>query len=556
MGTFKFEPTAQQKDIVAAAKVNDRMKIIAGAGAAKTSTLVLVSDELKEKSLYLAYNKSMAEEAKQKFSQHVDCRTTHSLAYKYEGRKLSHKLNRPKGGYVNVAWTPTEISYYYKVKPIQVDEETFINSLYVSSIAKDIVTKFEHSDYESINKECVSYNTKLDLKEKYGNSYKNKVIKAALNLANKLWRDRIDIDSDVMCSHETYLKLFQLSDITLNEYKVIYMDESQDANFCTISIVMSKFPEAKIIIVGDPKQQIYQFRNSVNALDKFNWKTYTLTKSFRFGEDIADLASTVLRKEFILEGFDKIKSEVGDSLIKDNEVHTEIFRSNANLVERGINLLTSGVSVFIDFDTRDFITKLTSVEALYNEENKKVKHVNIIPYNTFAELLEEAKSDPDLKRLSTIVLDGDVGYYVDTLTSYRKPKNHDVHLITAHRSKGLEWDNVILSDDFPSNYHNDSFVGLNELEENLLYVAVTRAKKKLQYNSTVREIIEHQDKKVSYEDNISVDEFNGCMGHDLVVNKIFNDAIDDEENGDIASVMPLEDLNKEIAFYSCYLGRK
>ena len=173
-------------------------------------------------------------------------------------------------------------------------------------------------------------------------------------------------------------------------------------------------------------------------------------------------------------------------------------------MERGINLLTDGVEVFIDFDTRDFITKLTSVEALYREENKKVKHVNIIPYNTFAELTEEAKNDPELKRLANIVLDGDVGYYVDTLTSYRKPKKYKVHLITAHRSKGLEWDNVVLADDFPSNYSNDSFVGLNELEENLLYVAVTRAKKKLQYNSTVKEILDNQSHKVEYDGNISV----------------------------------------------------
>lgn len=47
-------------------------------------------------------------------------------------------------------------------------------------------------------------------------------------------------------------------------------------------------------------------------------------------------------------------------------------------------------------------------------------------------------------------------------------------ITTAHKSKGLEWDNVELSDDFPDPYFNK-----NDEEKRLFYVAMTRAKKNL-----------------------------------------------------------------------------
>ena len=61
---------------------------------------------------------------------------------------------------------------------------------------------------------------------------------------------------------------------------------------------------------------------------------------------------------------------------------------------------------------------------------------------------------------------------------------------TAHKIKGLEFDQIWLAEDFPSAYSKGRYVGLPEEERNLLYVAVTRAKKVLEYNSTVLEVLE------------------------------------------------------------------
>lgn len=75
---MKITPTKQQKEIIKLAKENSLLKVSAGSGCAKSSTLKLIADEIQEPSLYLAFNKSMATEAKGKFPHHVDCMTTHS----------------------------------------------------------------------------------------------------------------------------------------------------------------------------------------------------------------------------------------------------------------------------------------------------------------------------------------------------------------------------------------------------------------------------------------------------------------------------------------------
>ena len=60
------------------------------------------------------------------------------------------------------------------------------------------------------------------------------------------------------------------------------------------------------------------------------------------------------------------------------------------------------------------------------------------------------------------------------------PEKAELTLVTAHMSKGLEYDTVMLSDDFfaaIASFKNGK--PLDEPELNLLYVAITRAKKTL-----------------------------------------------------------------------------
>lgn len=76
--------TDEQQAVVDATLTNNIVKVIARAGTGKTHTLVAIAEALKpERGIYMAYNKSIALEAKQKFPYYIDCRTVHSLAYMY-----------------------------------------------------------------------------------------------------------------------------------------------------------------------------------------------------------------------------------------------------------------------------------------------------------------------------------------------------------------------------------------------------------------------------------------------------------------------------------------
>ena len=74
--------TAEQERAVELFRTGKSLKITAFAGAGKTSTLRLLAEANRKRGVYLAFNKKIAAEAKDKFPANVDCRTTHSMAWR------------------------------------------------------------------------------------------------------------------------------------------------------------------------------------------------------------------------------------------------------------------------------------------------------------------------------------------------------------------------------------------------------------------------------------------------------------------------------------------
>src|SRR5258708_35488733 len=74
----------------------------------------------------------------------------------------------------------------------------------------------------------------------------------------------------------------------------IRFDEAQDSDGLMLSVLRLQ-KSTQVIYVGDPYQQICEWRGAVNAKELIKAREGALTESFRFGPHFAALASRVLR---------------------------------------------------------------------------------------------------------------------------------------------------------------------------------------------------------------------------------------------------------------------
>lgn len=517
-----FTPTTQQLHIVDLVGKNDFVKIDAGAGAAKTSTLGLCAEQYVEPSLYLAFNKTMASEAAERFPSWVTCKTTHSLAYGVFGRPLNSKLSRPTGRYENVCGTGSEVAKYFKIAMQETVMGKRITAGGIGQAVKETVNNFEYSADESVMLKHVSYSAlkKIGKNDHFDSTFYSAIV---LDYAKKLWTLRINVQSNILCTHDTYLKLYQLSKPNLSQYSTVYLDEAQDTNDCVLDIIKR---QKKVVFVGDQRQQIYGFRGSVNAMQKIDCETGYLTTSFRFGQAVADLANVILgkSKEDGLKGWDQLTTEVFRRQdVMDLPVkHTRLYRTNAALLSDAVVLIGKGQRVNLEIDVKDFLRKLESAVELKMGNMAKVKHEDFLAYDNWKEL-EDENPTGEIGRIYNIIESGSHYQVIGVLTSHKNSNDPDIIMTTAHKAKGREWDCILLADDFPSCFDKDgAFVGLEEMEENLLYVAVTRAKKWLCMNSTCEALL----------DNHELQQVTVQASHSDARADMANFSLEQQENGD------------------------
>lgn len=477
-----LKATQQQEACIAAAKQHDGVVIEACAGAAKTTTLVMIANEIEEPSLYWAFNKAAATEGNERFPSHVQCRTQHSLAYASFGNQMAHKLSRPKGYYKNVGGTGSEIAKLYQLN----GQPGIITAAGVGQLVKATVAAFEQSADDKMTQEHLPM---YDIKKFIEKGAKN-LTPTVFDAARKLWKDRTNLEKDVLATHDTYLKLFQLSKPTLN-FTRIYLDEAQDTTPCVLDIFLRQ-TQAKLVMVGDSRQNIYGWRGSINAMGMVPFNKQQLGQSFRYGQNVANVAMDVLKGKLDIKGFDKVNSIAGQGVVDRTKPYTILYRGNATLLADAVLALEEGQKIAIEIDVRDFVKLLESAQALFDRDLAKVKHERIIPYPDWESMKADFEEDGELKRVGEIIAGYKGRTMIRLLNQYTVPDNPHVIFTTSHKAKGREWDQVVLAEDFPSHYAKDgTYKGLPESEENLLYVAVTRAKKVLDINSTVTEAIEY-----------------------------------------------------------------
>jgi superfamily I DNA/RNA helicase len=481
---MKMELTQEQKDILSYDISDGTVVVKAYAGSGKTFILEKISEKYSTKRiLYLAYNKAIAEEAKSRFPSNVKCVTMHSLAYRKVGA-YSFNLGNPR---------KKEMKDCFETihgRVISWDDCNILQGLY-----KDYLCISDLDSTKLIDSKDHLL-TRLSLKKEH-------IRPIIEGTYQRMVRGFMPM------THDVYLKMFSVSDINLaNEYDIILFDEAQDANPVVLSI-LNKINVPKVV-VGDSHQQIYSWRGSINALSKFKSnKEFTLSKSFRFGESVAELSSE------LLSNWKKGKSKItgADLTTEINgkcEKYTLICRTNSMIFKQCVSLLENGTTFgFIGGTPRQFLSDLEDIYSLWcGEWSGGFKNPFLQTFDNIEELIEYAEhsNELDLLTLSSIVnnYNTDLPWMIEMIESNARPDG-DVLFTTAHKSKGLEWDNVKIAEDFydlakrHTGYTDEDkyvlkkhgykqHVVLQEEEVNLLYVAITRAKKCLVVDENLLEV--------------------------------------------------------------------
>ena len=305
-------------------------------------------------------------------------------------------------------------------------------------------------------------------------------------------------------THDCYLKLWQLSKPKLDATCLLF-DEGQDSNPVLLDVILQQ-SHCQIIIVGDPHQAIYSFRNAINALSVVDFPAYKLSQSFRYGNAIASYANHILGlkgEETKIKGFGD-NSEICDTNASAGESPLMIVcRTNIAVLEYVSIAAHYKLQVSMNGGLSKHLSLLRSAQKLKlgQEQNYREIPFELKPYKTWQALTNEAESsqEPELKRILKIfdASDDAIEHKLQILESVAEvPTDEaDLILLTAHGSKGTEADYVMLGEDF------DAFIDaaengsrISEEEINLLYVAVTRAKKKLYLPPRLMQAINGQER--------------------------------------------------------------
>lgn len=446
----------------------ERFKVIAFAGSGKTSTLkIMANNSNYRKGAYLAFNKRLAEEAKSKFPNNIQCMTFHGLAYRNTPRWMLEKLKRPR-------IFSSDIAKKLNINAIKLNssgEEIRLSGSQQASIALKAL-----EDFCKFSSDQISFKNVLACIPKH--IPKEFHIDLADHLAKytyELWLDMVSEKGAFSINHNIYFKHWCLGKPYL-PFDFILADEAQDLSATQYKLMLDQSSQ-QLIFCGDMHQQIYGWRGAVNAMQQLPLTSCYLTQSFRFGNEIAEVANLILQgalnEERKLRATPTIKSKVH----YDNKAEISngiLCRTNAVAFTKFVELSVQNIPVQIAFDADSVLNFLKDAEKL--KSGISIDSGDLLGFQDWNHLLEyiEDTSDANLKTLVKIVEDYGVDQ-VRNLIIKSKDVKSDTIVTTAHKSKGLEFNRVTIEGDFQYKIDGNNII-MNREEARLIYVALTRAR--------------------------------------------------------------------------------
>jgi len=439
------------------------------AGTGKTANLRLLAlDNPRDKFFLVCYNRATADDASKSFPRNATCRTMHSVAFGSVGVEYKHKLNGPRqrgGEIANILGINSTIEinkeHNRRLKPWQ-----------IAMAAMETVKRYCYSADAVVGPQHVQFIPGAE------DVWPELSAQIAI-YAGMAWNDLIkkdDFKLSWLKNHDYYLKMWALTNPIIRT-DCLMLDEAQDSNALVASIVEAQ--DCHKIMVGDEYQQLYAWRGAKDVMQTFShdWESL-LSQSFRFGQAVADEGNKFLKllgAEKPMLGFDQIDSEICDL----PNAKAVLCRTNATVIAEAMRIQEDGNTVAITGGTQDIMRFARAVQDLQN--GRETSHEDLMGFSNWEDVREYANDEgADLKILVDMVDKFGVGGIIRVAEQAISEEYADHIVSTAHKAKGREWRSVRIAGDFREPVDPETGERyLNRAEFQLMYVACTRAKQKL-----------------------------------------------------------------------------
>jgi F-box protein, helicase, 18 len=482
VGARAMELTEEQQRVVRSRA--GRLAVQAGAGAAKTTTLCeYAAARPARRILYLAFNKSIQLEAQERMPTNVTARTTHSVSWRKAAELFGQRAKDRVGNTY-----PSSVS------------RTFGCGALAATAALQTIARWCGALEPKIGPQHVPPELAARMADP------SVVVAVARDVWSAMVQGRVP---EIRLPHDGYLKLFQMEEPVLRGFDTILVDEAQDLNLCTFDIVCRQ--RGGVVMVGDEAQGIYSFRGAMNALAIFEAdERLPLTRSFRFGEGVAAVANALLSA--FKPGFQQPLVGAGVPARTRFSVDTKkgfavIARTNACIFAEAVSFLALNRRYHFVGGTEGYkLEKILDAYYLSCGDRGLMRDPYLRSFESFDALvaLAEEAEDPELKHLVRVVCE--YGHRVPDLVDEIKSRHVEmdkqawrrfdgIFLSTAHKSKGLEFEQVWLADDYMRFFEDGKEVDPEEVvqeEVHILYVALTRARAALRLSESLEEWLRHK----------------------------------------------------------------
>ncbi len=479
-GERALTPTPEQEAAVRAFLSGEDMKVVAVAGSGKTTTLRLMAEAARgERILYVAFNRSVREEARVRFPPNVEALTLHALARRQvvAGSEAYQRKLAARDGKVS----PKDI-----LEALELPRERYP----VAYAVRDTLEAFLRSAAEVPNPAHIPPEYREAVRRR-GNLPPEEYLLKATSL---VWRLMQDPEDPFPLSFDGFVKMWAQAGGRIRGYGAVLVDEAQDLSPVFLQVLEAHRGQLRRVYVGDPRQQIYAWRGAVDAMARLEAPERRLTWSFRFGEELARAVRAFMRRvgsPVELHGKAPWRTEVAEGLPGDGPF-TVLCRTNAGVVEAMVELSLEKGSprgVFVVGGVEEIAWLLHDAALLREGGERKRPHPELALVESWSELeaLAEEFSHPSARMLVRLARRHDLRNLAGLLHRAQARTEEEAGLVvsTLHKAKGREWDRVVLWDDFPpvweeavrEAYRRAGLLEQMREEENALYVALTRPRR-------------------------------------------------------------------------------